>query len=223
MITSYARSFVMCVPMLGLPAQEISGRWCVESDPKDCYVLRISGDTLQGESFMGSRKIADATGFYRKGRLAATFIRRDNGDFAVWIATIDGSGRLTGSTLNPDGAVRWRGSYRREGAPATNPVSGTANPSSSPAGRLGHVWLVTEGVGGPVFTWKRRETTNVFDVYFANGSPAWVSTVTLSGNRVTMVRPGQGSYTGTFSADGRTATGTASWYPPTQIWTAKIN
>lgn len=213
-----------CVPLSGLHAQEISGRWCVEGDPKDCYVLRVSGDAFQGESFQGNRKVADATGLYRNGRLAASFIRRDNGDVAVWIATMDSRGRLTGATLNPDGGVRWRGAYRREDpAPVTSAGGATVgSASSSQAGQLGRVWRVTEGVGGPVLTWKRRGDTNVFDVYLAAGSHAWVSTVTVNGNRVVMVRPDVGSYTGTLSADGRSASGTASWYPPGQSWSAKI-
>jgi hypothetical protein len=225
MITSYVRCLLMCVPMMGLHAQEISGRWCVEGDPQDCYVIRVSGETFQGECFLGSRKIADATGWYRNGRLAASFIRRDNGDVAVWIATMDSRGRLTGATLNPDGGVRWRGAYRREGSASATPAPGgssAGSASSAQAGQLGSVWRVTEGVGGPVLTWKRRGSTNVFDVYFANGALAWVSTVTLNGNRVTMVRPDVGSYTGTISTDGRSASGTASWYPPSQRWSAKI-
>ena len=64
----------------------------LEGDPQDCYVLHVSGDTFQGESFLGNRKVADATGLYRNGRLAASFIRRDNGDVAVWIATMDSRG-----------------------------------------------------------------------------------------------------------------------------------
>lgn len=152
LITSHIRALLVCVPLLGLHAQEISGRWCVEGDPQDCYVLRVSGETFQGESFMGNRKIADATGLYRNSRLAASFIRRDNGDVGVWIATMDSRGRLTGATLNPDGGVRWRGDYRREGSAPVTPADGgksAGSASSAQAGRLGRVWRVTEGVGGP--------------------------------------------------------------------------
>jgi hypothetical protein len=225
MLISNLRYLLMgCLPLLGLQAQEISGRWCVEGDPQDCYVLRVSGDTFQGESFLGNRKVADATGLYRNGRLAASFIRRDSGDVAVWIATMDSRGRLTGATLSPDGAVRWRGSYRREDpAPVTPAGSGAsaASSSSTQAGQLGRVWRVTEGVGGPTLTWTRRGDTNAFDVFW-NGSLAWVGTITINGNRVVMSRPGQGTYTGTLSADGLRASGTASWYPPNQRWSAVI-
>ena len=45
----------------------------------------------------------------------------------------------------------------------------------------------------------------------------------MNGNRVGHdPAPARGTYNGTLSADGRTASGTATWYPPSQRWTAVI-
>jgi tetratricopeptide (TPR) repeat protein len=93
--------------------------------------------------------------------------------------------------------------------------------SSPPQVKYGSVWRVTEAVGS-VNIWKRRENSDQFDVFSPNGTPAWKSTVTINGNQVTMTRPELGNYTGTISADGCSASGTATWYSPGTRWTAVI-
>jgi hypothetical protein len=90
-----------------------------------------------------------------------------------------------------------------------------------PASGSGEVWYITEA-NGDTLTWKRRAGSGTFDVYTKGGSLAWVSTMTISGNQVTMTRPDLGTYKGTISPDGRSASGTASWYSSGTKWTARI-
>lgn len=92
---------------------------------------------------------------------------------------------------------------------------------------LGSVWETVEaGIGG---VWKRRGESNVFDGKWDDGAVAEL-TITLSGNDVRIERndlrgPNAGQmvhYTGTISADGKTADGTFISMAGEAPWSATI-
>ncbi len=76
-------------------------------------------------------------------------------------------------------------------------------------------------------TWTRRPGTNTFDAAWVGPNGQKVQDVlelrSLTHGVATFYRHGnRGTYTGTVSPDGRSLTGTASWYPAGLTWTATI-
>jgi len=86
----------------------------------------------------------------------------------------------------------------------------------------GSTWHFAEGAG-TTFVWKRRRGTDVIDVVQPDGSPAWTPTNKRNGNQITLDRPDLGHYTGAIAPDGRSASGTATWYSPGQKWAARMS
>jgi hypothetical protein len=76
--------------------------------------------------------------------------------------------------------------------------------------------------------WIRRPGTNIFDATWRNRTTGGEARDTLhieslSGSLVVLKRDGNnGRYFGSIGCDGRTITGSASWYPAGMIWTATI-
>jgi hypothetical protein len=95
---------------------------------------------------------------------------------------------------------------------------------------LASTWLVREwsSQSNYVGTWIRRPGTNTFDAYWNYGSVGSVQDViditSVQGNEIVLHRHGlNGDYTGTISPDGKSISGTASWYDgPGAQWSASI-
>jgi hypothetical protein len=91
---------------------------------------------------------------------------------------------------------------------------------------LASTWTVSErGPQGDYYgTWTRRPGTDTFDASWSGGSITDVIDITsVEGNKVTLHRHGNnGDYTGTISPDGKSISGTASWYVPEERWLVSI-
>lgn len=89
---------------------------------------------------------------------------------------------------------------------------------------LGTVWNVKEygPLGNYDGTWTRRTGTNTFDAKWGSITDV-IDITSIKGNTVTLHRRGNnGDYSGTISSDKTQIIGTASWYPPEQIWMVTI-
>jgi len=132
------------------------------------------------------------------GQYLYSFCATVGGDYAfqVW----DGSGNTVSARVN---------------------VSQRSNPPPPRADILGSVWRVTEGDPNWTGTWTRRGTSSVFDAVWTGYGQRSTGALTMavSGNSVTITR-GNGQYTGTIN--GKSASGTASWYSSGQRWSASI-
>lgn len=114
------------------------------------------------------------------------------------------------------------------GAAGAAPSGGHADQSRQPPGPvdgadvLGSQLQVSEGDGRSQGVWTRRPGTNIFDAQWGEITDV-IRLQSLSGNRVVFTRDGNGgTYTGTISSNGRSISGTASWYQPGWTWTAQI-
>jgi len=91
---------------------------------------------------------------------------------------------------------------------------------------LGSVWTVKEygDMGNYDGIWTRQKGTDTFDASWSNGAITDVIDIqSVTGNTITLYRHGlKGTYTGTISPDGRSITGTASWYDAGETWTVTI-
>lgn len=95
-------------------SQNLAGTWVATGDPEDYIVLSQSDDKVRGDVFFKGRKIAELKGFQRISGTVLAMRRLDTQDIGVWIFILDSRGRLSGKSLNPDGGIRWRGSYERK-------------------------------------------------------------------------------------------------------------
>jgi len=73
-------------------------------------------------------------------------------------------------------------------------------------------------------TWTRRPGTNTFDASWNKGAITDVINITsIQGNNIVLHRQtNNGYYIGTISPDGKSISGTASWYKPGSRWSASI-
>jgi hypothetical protein len=105
--------------------------------------------------------------------------------------------------------------------------SGPSNSGGPAADALGSRLEVNELDGLWTGVWTRRAGTNVFDAVWRSSQYGEVRDIvrleSLSGGRVVFTRDGNGGrYYGTFSADGGTISGTASWYTAGMKWSARV-
>ena len=90
----------------------------------------------------------------------------------------------------------------------------------------GSIWNVKEY--GPMGNWDEewvvREDGQTIDASWSGGSITDIIDIkSIQGDQITLYRHGnRGYYTGTISPDGRSMSGTASWYSPGETWTATL-
>lgn len=89
------------------------------------------------------------------------------------------------------------------------------------------IWTVSETgpMGNCPGTWIRRPGTNTFDASWSceGGVTDIIDITSIEGNKITLHRRGiNGDYTGTISPDGKSISGTGSWFNAGQKWLVSV-
>lgn len=108
-LLSLMASMVLCSanPIM---AADFSGTWCVKGDSKECALLRVQGDKVNGEFRNSGSKTVDLTGYQHGNSLAMSF-RNARKEIGSWMAVQRKAGEIDAVCLNPDGSERWKATY----------------------------------------------------------------------------------------------------------------
>ena len=196
---------------------------------------------FKGVLTMGGNGLSKAIPASGSGKIAA-----DNGDYFVTIVgaidqTVGGAGVFKVPSGTPGSSlVIYAAAYEaslgglsgtlelhyqwEEGPPPLSANQATQDTFDA----LGSRMDVSELDGLWTGVWTRRPGTNIFDAAWHSANYPEVRDVirieSITGNKVVLTRDGNGGrYYGVLSSDGRSITGTASWYSSGMTWSARIS
>jgi hypothetical protein len=107
---------LLLVDTATLAAQAVAGKWCVEANSADCLLVSVAAATPETATAVfqdNGKTYAEATGFFRDGRLTLAFRRTNSRDLGFVTFQLQDAKRADVRTFNADGSKRWEGVYVR--------------------------------------------------------------------------------------------------------------